>query len=379
MVRYASRTDGMQTSGVRRMFEMAIKDAIQLGLGAPDFPPPKEAIEGVIKAMADGKNQYASVFGVKRLREAIGKYCQRIWKGCTGDHVIVTCGGSEALNVTAMTFYEYGDEVLVPDPGFVFYKPHAQLAGAKPVPYPLSFDNNFVPTQDELLERITKKTRALVVNFPNNPCGSIITKAQRNMILDIAKDKKLLLVTDEVYDSIVYDKPHETFLGLHDDLAYINSFSKTFACTGWRIGYLVYPDPAVIEKLSMVHYYTVACVATPLQYGLVAALEKATGYPDMMRKEFQKRRDVIVKLLNEIDGVKCLKPDGAFYVFPKVDVDISDLELATEIVKSGVICSHGSSFGPAGKGHLRFSYANTIENIEKGIAIVEKVIKKHRK
>ena len=360
------------------MFEMATKDAIQLGLGAPDFDPPKEAIEGVKKALDSGKNQYGSVFGVRELRDAIGKYCQKFSKTISGDNVIVTVGGSEALEITAQTFYNKDDEILVPDPGFVFYKPHAMITGAKTVAYPLTQDNGFVPTQDDLLKRITPKTKVIVVNFPNNPCGSTLTKAQRDMIVDIAKDHGLLIVTDEVYDMIVYEKPHESFLGHYDNLVYINSFSKTFAATGWRIGYVVVPNVSVIEKMSMIHYYTVACTPTPIQYGILEALNKAMDFPMKLQKEFRKRRDVILKLLNEIDGVTCLKPDGAFYVFPKVDVKISDTDLALEILKAGVICSPGVSFGPAGAGHLRFSYANNVENIEKGIAIVEKVIKKNR-
>lgn len=375
MVKFASRLDGMQTSGVRKMFEMAKSGSINLGLGQPDFDPPKEAIEGARKAMEGGKNAYGSVFGVRELRDAIAGYCSKYTKGLTGDNIIVTVGGSEALNVAAHTFYEQGDEVLIPDPGFVFYRPHATLLGAKPVTYPLSQENGFVPTQEDLLKRVTSKTKAIVVNFPNNPCGSTLTKAQRDMIVDIAKDRDLVLISDEVYDMIVYDRPQESFLGHYDKLVYINSFSKTFATTGWRIGYIASPDLAMVEKLSMVHYYTVACAPTPIQYGIIEALGKAMDFPKRMLKEFTKRREVIVKLLNEIPGVKCLKPEGAFYAFPKVDVKISDTDLALKILEAGVICSPGISFGPAGAGHLRFSYANSIENIEKGMAIVEKVIK----
>jgi aspartate aminotransferase len=379
MVKFASRLDGIQTSGVRKMFEMAKSGSINLGLGQPDFDPPKEAIEGVKKAMESGKNAYGSVFGIRELRDAIAGYCKKYSKGITGDSVTVTVGGSEALNVTAQTFYDKDDEVLIPDPGFVFYRPHAMLTGAKPVSYPLAQENGFVPTQDDLLKRITPRTKAIVVNFPNNPCGSTLTKAQRDMIVDIAKDRDLIIVSDEVYDMIVYDSPHESFLGHYDKLVYINSFSKTFAATGWRIGYFVCPDPAMHDKMSMMHYYTVACAPTPLQYGLLDALEKAKDFPKRMLKEFTKRREVIVKLLNEMDGVKCLRPNGAFYVFPKVDVRMSDTDLALEILNAGVICSPGISFGPAGAGHLRFSYANSVENIEKGMAIVSKVIKGHRK
>jgi aspartate aminotransferase len=379
MVRYSSRLDGIKTSGVRKMFEMAKRDAIQLGLGEPDFNPPPEAIEALKKAVDEGKNSYASIFGLKELRDAVAGYCGRYMKGLTSDNIVITQGGSEALMVTAMTLYDKDDEILIPDPGFVFYKPHAMLNGARPVAYAQRQENEFVPTQDDLLENITPKTKAIVVNFPNNPCGSTLTKADRDMIVDIAKDKDLTIVTDEVYDLIIYESEHVSFLGHHDNLVFINSFSKSFAATGWRIGYLASPDPEMAEKLGMMHYYTVACPTTPIQWAVLTALESCMAFPDMMLKEFRKRRKVIVDLLNEIDGVHCLMPKGAFYVLPKVDVTIPDPELATEIVKAGVICSPGSAFGPAGAGHIRFSYANNVENIEKGISIVEQVIKKFRK
>jgi aspartate aminotransferase len=378
MVKLSSRLDGIKTSGVRKMFEMAKRDAIQLGLGEPDFNPPPEAIEALKKAVDEGKNKYASIFGLQELREAIGKYCCRYQDGLTGENVVVTLSGSEALMVTSMTFYDQGDEVLIPDPGFVFYRPHAMVNGAKPVAYPLKQENGFVPTQDDLLERISPSTKAIIVNFPNNPCGSTITKEDRKMITDIASDKGLAIITDEVYDQIIYEKEHVSFLGHYDDLVFINSFSKSFAATGWRIGYLLSPDLELVEKLGVMHYYTVACPTTPIQIAMLEALTKCQDFPKMMVTEFRKRRQVIVDLLNEIDGVDCLMPKGAFYVLPKVDVKVADMELATEIVKAGVICSPGSAFGPAGAGHIRFSYANNIENIEKGISIVAKVIKKLR-
>lgn len=378
MVKYSSRLSGIQTSGVRKMFEMARRDAIQLGLGEPDFNPPPIAIEALKAAVDGGKNHYASIVGLKELRDAIAAYCGRYRKGLDGDNVVITQGGSEGLMVTAMTIYDKGDEVLIPDPGFVFYRPHCMLNGAKPVTYPLKQENNFVPTQDDLLERVTERTKAIVLNFPNNPCGSTLTKEERDMIADIAKDKGLFVITDEVYDLITYDHEHMSFLGHCDDVVFINSFSKSFAATGWRIGYLTTPDKEVAEKVGMMHYYTVACPTTPIQLAILAALEKAMDFPAKMVAEFKKRRKVIVDLLNEIDGVECLKPRGAFYVYPLVDVEIPDTELATEIVKAGVICSPGSAFGPAGKGHIRFSYAASVEDIQKGIAIVAEVIKRHR-
>jgi aspartate aminotransferase len=355
------------------MFEMASKDAIQLGLGEPDFDPPPVAIEALKKALDDGRSKYSSIFGLPELRQAIAEYCQRYDETITSENVVVTLSGSEALMATAFTFYNKGDEILIPDPGFVFYRPHAQIHGAKPVPFPLKQENAFKPTQDDLLERITSRTKAIIVNFPSNPCGSRVSKEEVRMISDIARDKNLVLITDEVYDQIVYEGKHNSFLGQYENVVFINSFSKTYAMPGWRIGYFVAKEEFV-EKLAMMHYYMVACPSTPIQLGVLAAIKHGQEFVDNMLKEFRKRREVMVHEANKVPGFNCLKPEGAFYAFPSYEQDIDDKDLARKIVEAGVICSPGSAFGAHGTKHIRFSYANNTENIKKGMAIVRQVV-----
>lgn len=370
---FANRLDGIKPSGIRKMFEMAAKDSIQLGLGEPDFNPPEVAIEAVKRAMDAGENGYGSIYGLPELREAVAEYCQRYDDSITSENVVITVGGSEALKATAFTFYNPGDEVLYPDPGFVLYEPHAQLHGAKPVPYPLLKENHFRPRQEDLEKLITPRTKALIVNSPSNPCGSVFSEEDVKMIVDMATDNNLVLISDEVYDRIVYDDVHRSFLGRYENTVFINSFSKTLAMTGWRIGYFV-ARKEMVRKIGLSHYYTVACPATPLQHGVLAALRDGPGFTDRMVAEFRKRREIIVSEVNKIDGLHCLMPEGAFYVLPTFDFDIDDVELVTRMVKAGVICTPGSAFGENGAGHIRFSYANSEENIRKGLGIVRDVL-----
>ncbi len=357
------------------MFEMAAKDAIHLGLGEPDFDPPAHVRAAAAAAMDTGQNRYGSIYGLPELRAAIAEYLNQYRPGrdYTEKNVIVTMGGSEALMVAAQTFYDRGDEILIPDPGFVFYRPHAMLAGATPVPYPLVHANGFLPDIEDLKRRITPKTRVICVNSPSNPTGAVFPQETVKAIADLARDHHLLIVTDEVYDRIVYDKPHISFLAHADDVLLVHSFSKMLAIPGWRTGFLSAPVE-YIEKLSFVHYYTVACPSTPLQRGVLAGLTGPQDFLRTMVNEFRRRRDLIVRLLNDIPGFDCLVPEGAFYVFPKFDFDMADTELALRILKAGVVCGPGAAFGTAGAGHLRFSYAASLEKIEKGMAIVRSAV-----
>jgi aspartate aminotransferase len=277
--------------------------------------------------------------------------------------------------VAAMAFYEKGDEVLIPDPGFVFYKPHAEIFGAKPVPYSLKTENDFCPDIEEIKSLITPKTKAIVVNSPSNPTGGAFGGECVKSISDIANDKSMLVISDEVYDEIVYGAGHHSFLGKAGHVIYLNSFSKTYAMTGWRIGYIV-TSTEYADELAKLHYHNVACPATPVQYAAVEALKGPQDRVREMVNEFRARRDIIVKELNSIDGFSCATPKGAFYVFPSYNFDIPDGELALRLLKAGVICVPGASFGKSGAKHLRFSYANSRENIKKGMDIVREATKK---
>jgi aspartate aminotransferase len=273
-----------------------------------------------------------------------------------------------------MTFTDTGDEILYPDPGFVLYKPQIQLAGGVPISYPITKENGFVPRVEELNELITPKTKAIVVNSPSNPTGAVFEKDDVRKITDLAKEHNLLIISDEVYDRMLYDTAHYSFLGDYENVIFINSFSKIYAMTGWRLGYII-SNPELIKGLLITHYHIMACPPSPFQHAVLATLNGPQDFVTDMVNEFKQRRDLIVSKLNEIPGVSCLEPRGAFYAFPSYDFEMKSGDLAMDLARAGVICSPGTAFGPNGEGHLRFSYAASRDVIEKGIEIVAETLK----
>ncbi len=370
---FSKRVQSIELSGIRKIFDMAQGDVINLGLGEPDFQPPARVLEAIYEGVKKGYNKYGPSKGFPELRRLIAeKYAE--YGDFTEDNVLVTVGATEAFITTILSFVEKNDEVLYPDPGFVLYKPHIKIAEGKPVAYPIDQKNEFVPMQDDLLERITPKTKAIIVNYPNNPTGGVLEDEHIKMIIDIAEDNDLLIISDEVYFNLIYDSPPKTFLGKYDKLIFINSFSKEFAMTGWRLGYIIAPKEYV-EQIGKIHYYTVACPQSPIEYAAIIALKETPNYVNYMRKEFKKRRDLMYSLLKDIDGVHPNLPKGAFYMFPKLDVD-NVIEVVKETVKKCVLCTPGEAFGENGKGHIRFSYAASEENIKRGMEIFAKVMEK---
>jgi len=363
----------VELSGIRKMFEMADEDSINLGLGQPDFQPPKGAIEAYHKAMCDGHNGYGSTYGLKELREEIAKDYSRYKSGLEKENVLMHIGATQAFRVVTESVIESGDEVLYPEPGFVLYDSQIKLAGGKPVSYPVEQENDFVPQVEELEERRTSKTKAMIVNSPSNPTGGVFSKEDIKAITKWAEENDLLIISDEVYEKMVYEGEHRSFLGDYENVVMINSFSKVFAMTGWRVGYIVTRKDWV-EEFGKVNYYNIACPPIATQHAVLHALTNELEFVENMKETFLERRDIIVDRLNSIPGFECLKPKGAFYVFPSFDFDITAKELAMELMEEGVIATPGTAFGPTGEGHLRFSYANSTENIEKGMDIVEEVV-----
>jgi len=380
----ASRMEGIETSDIRKLNEMAPEGSINLGIGEPDFQPPKIAKDAIKKAVDDGMNKYSPVIGIPQLREALAEKLHKYNKKLTKENVLLTVGAAEALYACAGAFYDVGDEVLVPDPGFVYYAPHAKLMGAKPVSYVLRYENEFRPNIDEIAKKITKKTKAIILNSPSNPTGSVLSKKDVDEITKLAKENDILIISDEVYDEIIYPdggNKHESFLSKIDDyekIVYISSFSKTYAMTGWRLGYAV-GSKTCMDVLRRMHYYIVASPPTPMQYSALAMLKAPQDSVTEMVSEFRKRRDYTVKRLNEIEGFKCLMPKGTFYAFPayKFKKEIKSWDLAVNLLQHKVIVTPGSAFGSAGEGHIRISYANSLENIEKGLDALEKGIKQY--
>ncbi|MCI4364480.1 MAG: pyridoxal phosphate-dependent aminotransferase [Thermoplasmata archaeon] len=365
----AERARRVEISGIRRMFESAPPNSINLGLGEPDFDPPPEVIAALCQAVRTGGNHYGPSAGLSALRDQIAaRYTDRDPR-TVRENVIVTASGSEGLMTTALTLYDPGDEVLVPNPGFVLYGPHARLAGAVPVPYPLLEKRQYQPDLNALERLVTPKTRAIVVNSPSNPTGSLLPESTVERIVEFADRHHLAIVSDEVYEEIVYEGRFSSFWGKYDRTVVVNSFSKTFAVTGWRLGFLVAAKPLAIE-LNKIHYHIMACPPTPAQTAILAGFEAGNAATRAMVREFKARRSLLLRLLRTIPGVTLVPPAGAFYAFPKVDWGLTATEAATAILARGVITTPGDAFGSLGASHLRLSFAASREKLRLGLGII---------
>ena len=380
MADFSDRVLAIEPTGVRKMFDMAGDDVISFGLGEPDFQPPTEAIDAMCRAMRDGHNKYTTTAGLPALRKRVAEDWASVQPGLDERNVCMTMSGTNALLCCSLATLNPGDNILLPEPYFPLYAPDATLCGAEPRFYPCLFEHEFVPQIETLDTLVDENTKAILFNFPSNPTGATITVEQRDELLDFARRHNLWIISDEVYDRIIYGSEHVSFLGTgYDKLLLVNSFSKTFAMTGWRIGYILSTNLEAMKQLVKLQYYVTACSNDAMQYAVLAAFEEANDYPAMMAKEFLARRDLICGRLNAMDGVSCHVPEGAFYVFPKVYVPgMNSEEVAIELLKGGVLCSPGTAFGESGEGHLRFAYTIGREDISLGMDKVEIVLNKLR-
>jgi len=380
MVRFSERANSINPTGVRRMFDMADDDVVQFGLGEPDFQPPEIAIEAFAKAMKDGKNKYTTTAGLPALRQKIAETWHHRIPELNASNVCITMSGTNGLLDIFLALVGPGDNVLIPEPYFPLYPSDVVICGGEPNLYPCTFENGFVPTIEDLESRVDENTVAVLYNFPSNPTGGNVTASQRDELVAFASEHDLWLITDEVYDRIVYEGQHVSFLGAgYDRVIMVQSFSKTFAMTGWRIGYILSPDQEAMAQLTKMQYYVTACSNDAMQHAVLEALEKAPDYPRKMCAEFKTRRDLICERLNAMPGVSCHVPTGAFYVFPKVDVPgMNSEEIAMALLEGGVLCSPGTAFGAAGEGHLRFAYTTGREDIDMGMDRVEAVLARLR-
>ena len=374
---FSDRALGIQPTGVRKMFDMAGDDVISFGLGEPDFQPPAIAIEAMYQAMKDGHNKYTTTAGLPALRKKIAQSWDNVCPGLDESNVCMTMSGTNALLNIFATIVNPGKNVLLPEPYFPLYGPDVGLWGGEARFYECLFEDEFVPTVEHLESLVDDDTVAILYNFPSNPTGATISTSQRDELLQFAQKHDLWLITDEVYDRIVFDGDHVSFMGCDDErVILVNSFSKTFAMTGWRIGYILSANPEAMSQMTKLQYYITACSNDAMQHAVLAAFEQANDYPDEMCIEFKARRDLICSRLNAMPGVQCHVPEGAFYVFPKVDVPgMTSEQIALELLKGGVLCSPGSAFGPSGEGHLRFAYTISREDISLGMDKTEAVLK----
>jgi aspartate/methionine/tyrosine aminotransferase len=361
-----------------RKLESQGKEIVHLEIGEPDFDTPWHIKEAAKKAIDEGFTHYGPSAGLPEHRKAIAEYISET-RGINvdPDEVVVTPGAKPIIFFTILTWLRPGDEVITPSPGFPIYESMINFVGAKPVPLPLREENDFSIDPDEFKNLVTPLTKMVILNSPQNPCGSVVSKEALGKIAEVVgNDDEMLVISDEVYSEILYEGKHESFAaipGMKEKTVLIDGYSKTFAMTGWRCGYGIM-NKDIAQHVTRLQTNSNSCTATFTQ---IACIEALKGPMDDVRKmvaEFKKRRDVIVKGLNEIPGFSCKMPKGAFYVFPNIKkTGYSSGELETIMLNdAGVACLSGASFGAFGKGYLRFSYANSIENINKALDKIKK-------
>ncbi|EJN61138.1 pyridoxal phosphate-dependent aminotransferase [Halogranum rubrum] len=365
MTTFSNRVEQISISGIREVFEAAGDDAINLGLGQPDFPAPDHAHQAAVDAIQAGKaDAYTENKGMHELREAISaRYSQDLDVEVDPDDVITTAGGSEALHLAMEAHVEEGQEVIFPDPGFVAYDALTKLAGGKPVPVPLRDDLTIDPEAIE--EAITEDTAAFVVNSPGNPTGAVSTEEDVREFARIADEHDVLCISDEVYQYFVFDGEHYSPIQFaeSDNVVVVNGCSKAYSMTGWRLGWIT-GSSRRIERMIRVHQYIQACTSAPAQFAAEAALSGSQDVVQEMSDTFEERRDLVVNGLEEM-GLDVPTPKGAFYVMPEVPEGWVD-----ECISRGLIVVPGEAFGEQGKGYARLSYATSTEELEEALEIM---------
>jgi aminotransferase len=375
------RVSAIPASGIRRFFDLiaGVEGAISLGVGEPDFITPEAFREAAIRSIKEGKTKYTSNYGIRPLRDAIAAHTEKL-RGVRYDperEVIVTVGVSEAVDLALRATLNDGDEVIVADPSYVAYTPGIILAGGVPVPVPTEEADEFRLTPAAVARAITPRTRAILLGFPNNPTGAVLTSGDVAGIAKLAIDHDLLVYSDEIYDRLVYGTEHHSIVGLpgmKDRTVYLAGFSKSYAMTGWRVGYACAPAE-IVEQMMKIHQYTVMCVPTAAQYAALEALR--SGEPEVQRmvKSYDERRQFMWKRFNEM-GLRCFEPRGAFYCFPNItSTGLSDDEFCEQLLKQEkVVVVPGNAFGERGRGHVRACYASSLEQIDEACDRIERFI-----
>ena len=375
----------IKPSGIRKFFDIVseMKDAISLGVGEPDFDTPWHIRDEGIYALSKGKTFYTSNAGLKELREEICKYLKRTQNIEYNPlkEVIVTVGGSEAIDIGLRAIVNYGDEVIIPQPAYVSYEPCTILAGAKPVIINLKAENEFRLTAEELENAITDKTKVLILPFPNNPTGAIMEREDLEKIAKIIIKHDLYVMSDEIYGELTYKGEHvsiASIAGMKERTILINGFSKAYAMTGWRLGYACGPE-AIIKQMTKIHQFAIMCAPTTSQYAAVEALKNGDEDVKMMRQAYNQRRRFLLNAFKEMN-VKCFEPYGAFYVFPCIkEFGMTSEEFATKFLEEEKVAAvPGNAFGESGEGYLRISYAYSLENLKIAMERFKKFVEKLR-
>lgn len=378
----ADKVVNIKPSGIRKFFDIAseMKDAISLGVGEPDFDTPWHIRDEGIYSLEKGKTFYTSNAGLKELREEIGNYIYRK-QGIRYEHplkeILVTVGGSEAIDIGFRAMINPGDEVLIPQPSFVSYEPCAVMAGAVPVIINLKAENEFRLTAKELEEAVTDRTKILVLPFPNNPTGAVMERKDLEEIAEVILRHDIYVMSDEIYAELSYKEKHVSIAqipGMKERTILINGFSKAFAMTGWRLGYACGPEP-IIEQMTKIHQFAIMCAPTTSQYAAIEALKNGDDDVKEMCTAYNQRRRFLVHAFREM-GLECFEPYGAFYIFPCIkEFGMTSEEFAMKFLEEErVAVVPGTAFGDCGEGYLRISYASSLENLKESMVRLKRFV-----
>ena len=381
----SQKIEEVKPSGIRKFFDIVSEraDAISLGVGEPDFDTPWHIREEGIYSLEKGRTFYTSNSGLMELREEICRYLHRkqglVYQPQTD--VFITVGGSEAIDVAFRVMLDPGDEVLIPQPSYVSYQPCAYMAGGEPKVIELKAENEFKLTRQELEEAITDKTKILVLPFPNNPTGSVMTKEELEALVDVIIEHDIFVLSDEIYSELTYCGDHVSIAslpGMKERTIVINGFSKAYAMTGWRLGYAAGPTE-IISQMIKLHQFAIMCAPTTSQYAAVEALRNGDDDVAYMREAYNERRRYLMHRFKEM-GLSCFEPFGAFYVFPCIkEFGMSSEEFAERLLEEeNVAVVPGTAFGDSGEGFLRISYAYSLEALKEALARIEAFIKRLR-
>ena len=381
----ADKVVEIKPSGIRKFFDIVseMKDAISLGVGEPDFDTPWHIRDEGIYSLEKGRTFYTSNAGLKELKVEICNYMKRKQnlEYNFQNEVIVTVGGSEAIDIALRAMLNPGEEVIIPQPCYVSYEPCAVLAGGVPVIIDLKAENEFRLTAEELEAAITEKTKCLILAFPNNPTGAIMTKEDLEKIAKVIIEKDIIVISDEIYAELTYDREHvsiATLPGMQERTILINGFSKAYAMTGWRLGYACGPAN-IIEQMTKIHQFAIMCAPTTSQYAAVEALKNGDDDVKEMREAYNQRRRYLVNAFREM-GLECFEPFGAFYVFPCIkEFGMTSDEFATRFLEEEKVAAvPGTAFGDSGEGFLRISYAYSLDNLKIAMERFKRFVEKLR-
>lgn len=374
----------MKPSGIRKFFDLAsnMEGVISLGVGEPDFQTPWLIRKKALDVLEKKRMIYSSNQGLAELREGISEYLRRKYnlEYDPNGEVVVTIGGSEAIDLAIRALVNPDDEVLIVEPSFVCYKPIVELMHGVAVSIPTKEENKFKLTADELRSHITDKTKMLILPYPNNPTGGIMTREDLEAIAEVLRETNIIVLTDEIYSELTYGRKHCSIAqidGMHERTIYVSGFSKAFAMTGWRLGYLCAPKPLASQMLK-IHQYAIMCAPTMSQYAAIVALKDCDKEVEKMVEEYNVRRRVLVDGFNRI-GLTCFEPEGAFYAFPCIrSTGMTSEEFCTKLLdEEKVAVVPGNAFGECGEGFVRISYAYSLKHLMQALECIERFVKRH--